>query len=150
MSKKYITAHKLTKPTTNANIATAKNIAIAGIGTGIILDDEISDRKANNLDTETLFTSHPSMSLWNYIRLYTICSIPVADFLVVYLILYIINRLIFNYDYRYAIVLTAPLVIFINMVTNTEFEMSIFALVLIAASLIYLIKLRLDLTRKKN
>lgn len=89
-------------------------------------------------------TVEEKINLWKFIRLYTISGIPLIDIIIVYVILYIINSLYCGYNYKFVLILTVPITILFNMLTNKKFKLSIFILIVLIISIYYLLTSHFD------
>jgi len=65
------------------------------------------------------------VTLLEFIRMYTIAKIPIMDFIIIYVIIYSLNCIYFDCDFKIVSVGTIPLTIFLNMIFNDSFVESI-------------------------
>lgn len=71
-------------------------------------------------------------------RLYTIGQIPIMDFIVLYLILYVLNFLCFQCNYKLILVSTIPLVIIFNLLINKDMKMTWTLFIILIVTISYL------------
>lgn len=83
----------------------------------------------------------PRYSLLDFIRLYKIGGIPIIDFFIVYIILYMINKIHFNYDFKLVLVATIPVTIVFNLVINKKIKITLIIIIILLLSMLYLIYL---------
>ena len=136
---------KIVKPTSTISNSTA-NLLLASAGTGIIIMD--SENPESNYNNNLLVTKEKTgnliidekkeMSLLEFSRLYKIGQIPIMDFVMIYILLYVLNSICLKYDYKYILIATIPLVILLNLITNKSLKMNWFLLVIVLGS-IYLL-----------
>jgi len=132
---------RITKPTSNVNLIPLTSIALAGAGAEVIMNDDNNAHK----NTKVIFNQgQETISLWQFIRMYTIAGIPIIDFIIFYVIIYIINAIYLHYDYKLVLIITVPITILFNILTNKKLKISWFIVVAMVISIYYLVKIKLD------
>jgi hypothetical protein len=79
------------------------------------------------------------LNLISFTRMFRFGNLPIIDFIVVYLILYVINKSYLRCDYQHIFALTILIVIGINILDNKTFRFSKLILILIIISVSYLV-----------
>ena len=77
------------------------------------------------------------ISLWQFSKMYTIMKIPIIDFLLTYLFIYVINALYFKYDYKVILIVTIPITIILNILLNKNIEITNILMFIIITSIYY-------------
>lgn len=78
--------------------------------------------------------SQQTMNIINFSRLYKIGQIPVFDFIIIYVLLYIINRVYFHWDCKIILVVTIPITIVFNLLTNERIRLTNSMMILLLLS----------------
>ncbi len=133
--------NKITKPTSNVSLLPLTSIALASAGAEVITED---DNNQINNPKVIIPQNQEIISLWQFLKLYTIGDIPIIDFCIVYVILYVINSLYLHYDYKIILVLTVPITIIYNILTNKRLKISIFMVVAIIVSMYFLFTMKFN------
>lgn len=95
----------------------------------------------NNLDSINKFPHDnikDKINLLDFIRSYKIGKIPIIDFLIIYVLLYIFNKMYYHFNAKTIIIATIPITIIINIVLyhNTKFGNGI--IIIMIVSIFYL------------
>lgn len=72
-------------------------------------------------DNEETDVPKKKVTLLEFIRMYTISKIPIMDFIIIYIILYSLNCIYVDCDFKIVSVGTVPLTILLNMLFNDNF-----------------------------
>lgn len=102
-SRSTIISNNISKPTSTVDINTLTN-------------------ELNNMTNNTTYKKQAPVkneNLWNFLRMYKICTIPLFDFILVYIVLYFINSVYTKYNYIYIIILAIIITLLINYFINT-------------------------------
>ena len=121
-------ANKIAKPNSKIDINQLANL---------LLDKSIDDNKR---------ATQTEINIVDFCRFYKVGHIPVIDFLVGYVILYVLNNICPKFDYRLILIGTIPLVIIFNLATNEDIQTNLLLLLILVGSIIYLIKMNNLLT----
>ena len=78
-------------------------------------------------------------NLIDCVRLQRIGAVSLIDFVLIYILLYIVNAWYLQYDYKIIFVLAITLTIFINAIFNKQFKLSGLIMIIFLLSIIYLI-----------
>lgn len=78
----------------------------------------------------------PEINLFDFSRLYTIGHIPVIDFVIVYIILYCLNCLCLDFDFKVVLIGAIPLTILINLLSNDKVNISVGLLTVLFVTII--------------
>lgn len=118
---------------------------IGASGATVVMEEENNDNdyqiiKTNGVDIQT--NCQEIINLWQFIRMYTISNIPLIDFIVVYVIIYIVNLLYLHYDKKFVLILTFPITILYNILSNNKLKITGFMLIIILISIYYLLTLK--------
>lgn len=89
--------NKITKPTSRINLSS------------------LIDESSNQYLQENIHEQEKQLSLWQFIRLYTIGKIPVIDFIITYIILHLFNLYYLHFDYKFILIMTILIVILFNI-----------------------------------
>jgi hypothetical protein len=99
-----------------------------------------------NRSTVTNETYSPStnkypekISLLQFSRLYKIGGIPILDFVITYILLYILNATYLKLDYALILVATIPITIFFEMLTNKELNVTFMIILILVLSTMYVL-----------
>jgi hypothetical protein len=93
----------------------------------------------NNHDGRKINEGKSNLNFWQVARLYTIGRIPIIDFIIVYIILYIINSIKLHYNYKFILIAVIPIVILINIFINKNLKPSFILILIVAISLYFLV-----------
>lgn len=110
---------KLTKPTSNINIS--------------LLTEFI-----DNTDTNIKSQNKNVTNLWQFSKIYTVGNIPIIDFLIVYIFLYLINSIYQKYNYKLVLIATIPFTIILNIFINKNIKISWIILLVLMISIYFL------------
>ena len=142
LSGAKISNHML-KPTSKINFKPLVGATIAAAGAAAVIDDD-SDHKLdtqqidyNKLDA-SLAPADRELNLWQFSRLYTIGEVPVIDFLIVYIILYLLNFMCSHYNYKFVLLATIPITIILNIFVNNKMKCTGVTMIILVIS-IYLL-----------
>ncbi len=97
-----------------------------------------------NHDSNTDSDAKPILNLWQFCQLYKIGGIPVIQFIVLYFLLYIFNAIYGHYNYKLILIITVPIVIIFNLITNPNVKLSIINASIIFIALILIINMKYD------
>jgi hypothetical protein len=131
--------------TSLSNNLTAAAAGIAGAGTVVLLDNDNNyhHKKDNYLFHQNNHQICPEhlqvISFWEFIHLYTVGEMPIIDFFFIYIILYISNAVYFGRDQRLVLLLTIPITVIYNLITNREMKISWFIIIIMAISIYFLL-----------
>lgn len=126
--------NKMLKPTSNAKLIPLTTIALAGAGAEIINEDNNDQINYKMMIPKNMET----INAWQFLKLYTVSGIPIVDFFFIYVILYVINSIYLHYNYKLVLLLTIPITIIYNIITNKKLEISVFMVVSIIVSAYFL------------
>ena len=130
------------KPT--SRFASLGNFAIPAVTAGTVISDENNAVQYNGDNNNTKYSNQKKeINLWEFSRLYKIGQIPILDIIIVYVIIYLFNSLFLNYNYKFVLLMIIPVTIFFNILTNEEFKISFFIILIFVISLYYLFSLDL-------
>jgi len=118
------------KPNSNINFASVKNY----------MSDKKED-ELNNKNTNSSSGEEPEqkINLLEFSRLYKICEIPIINFVIVYIILYCLNCLHFDYDFKIILVAAVPITLIFSMISNPMLNMSISMMIVLIITIILVI-----------
>lgn len=100
--------------------------------------------RANIID-DNKKVKREKINLIDFMRLYKVGSIPIIDFIFVYFILYATNRIFMLTDHRIIIILTIPITLLIDLMSNPEVRLNGLIAILFALSLCYAYNLFISL-----
>ncbi len=134
---------KLIKPSSGANVAALTTLGMLGAGAAIAMDDDdknkiMEESVSDQADINTK-TVEKEMSLWDYCKSYQIKNIPIIDFLIAYIFLYLLSKTWLHYDFKCVLVATLPLVLIFNLLENPKVKMSDGIFIILILSVTYLI-----------
>lgn len=127
--------------------------ASIGSASAIILDDESEDQKQkvflnkSNLNGEISSPNADNsnikkeISLWSFTRMYQLGGIPIMDFIVGYIFLYLLNKLVFKCDTKLIIFSIVPIVVLANIACNPQVKLTWFIIGIMILSIYFLIKI---------
>lgn len=128
ISKNHKISSQMTKPTSKTNLTPITNLMLVGAGIGagtVILDESDKNYTQSIISKSNEISNHKSqVNLIEFSRLYTIGQIPIIDFIVIYILLYIVNHIYLKFDYKYILIATIPIVICFNLITNKNLKIS--------------------------
>jgi hypothetical protein len=133
--------NKIIKPTSNVNLIPLTSIALAGAGTEVITNENNDGSIAH---TVTIPKNQEKLNLWQFLHLYTIGGIPIIDFFIFYVILYIVNALYLHCDYKLILLLTVPIAIVYNILTNKNLKISLFIVLASLISIYFLLTMNFE------
>ncbi|CAH6420468.1 Hypothetical protein MVR_LOCUS138 [uncultured virus] len=109
---------------------------LASSGVTVIDPDESTTFVTPSAQMQTSTKTQQTISLWDFLHLYTIGGMPIVDFLIVYVVLYVGNRFVLHYNQKIIIIATIALVILFNLVTS-KVELSwLLAIVLVVCAVL--------------
>lgn len=128
---------------TNLNFANKAAISAMGLTT-VIAEESLNDPKpinVGNLGKNTKSTdSQSEMNLLDFSRLYKIGGIPVIDFILVYVLLFIANKLYLDFNYKIILVATIPItIIFELIISQGKIKLSFILILILIISIFYLL-----------
>ena len=150
----YSIVNKIAKPA-GIKMTPITAAILTGAGASVILDQVNDDNKipigtANNAiitraqsaPTTTTSTNQEAINLWQFIRLYTVAGIPIIDFFITYILIYVFNCFYFHYDAKIIVLLAIPVTIIYNLLTNKNVKISWFliAIMIISVFLLFVVK----------
>lgn len=91
---------------------------------------------AETFDNEETDSPKKKVTLLEFVRMYTISKIPIMDFIIMYIILYSLNCIYVDCDFKIVSVGTIPLTILLNMLFNDNFVESFGVILVFAVSAI--------------
>lgn len=131
--------NQISQPTSKIDM---NNVAplVLGITSASLVIDEDSKKNQPALKTNSDFSENANdeLNLWQFSRLYEFQNIPIVDFFLFYIILYSINAIYFNYNYKFILVSTIPLTIVFNIIINPSIQLTNLLMIMIVTSLCYL------------
>ncbi len=80
----------------------------------------------------------PVTNLLEFSRLYKVCDIPIIDFIVTYIFLYYFNCLYFHHDFKIILIMTVPITLLFNILTNPNVQITS-SIIVIIISLVLII-----------
>lgn len=86
-------------------------------------------------------------SFMDFVRMYKIGNIPIMDFIITYILLYIINKLYIDIDNKYIIIGTIPITLVIDLILDDDVTPSVMIVAIIIISSFYLLA---NVSKKKN
>jgi hypothetical protein len=129
--------NKISKPISNTNLTPVTSAILAGAGANVILENE-KYRTHHPHNIIMITENQKTINLWEFIRLYTIGNIPIIDFLIIYIAIYLINSLYLNYDKKIVLISTIPITILYNIITNKNMKVTTFLVLVLIISIYYL------------
>ncbi|XWV26477.1 putative orfan [Tupanvirus soda lake] len=145
-SNTYDLTSKIIKPTSNINIKPLTSVALASAGANVIMNDETYNFLQKNPETTSVSDNEQILNLWQFIRLYTVATIPIVDFIIVYTVVYILNALYLHYNHKFVLISTVPFTILISILTNKNMKITSFIIIVMIISIYYLLTLNLEQT----
>lgn len=119
--------NNIIKPVSTAKLGDLTTMAAA---TGAFVatvnnnDDNNNYIRRSNSNPSSIPANEKKINLVEFSRLYRIGQIPIIDFIVVYIILYIVNALCWNFDFKFILVATIPITILFNIFSNKQLKIS--------------------------
>jgi hypothetical protein len=98
-------------------------------------DNNIEKKK----DPHNILKNQSNMNLLEFSRLYKINKIPFMDFIIVYLFLYSINCICLGYDFEIILLVTLPITLVLEILTNSKLNISLTIFLIVLLSIILLI-----------
>lgn len=83
----------------------------------------------------------PNINLLEFSRMYEICEIPIINFVIVYIILYFLNCLYFDYDFKIILIATIPITLIFSIVSSPKLKLSLSMIIISVISIILVIVL---------
>ncbi|XWV25218.1 putative ORFan [Tupanvirus deep ocean] len=142
----YELTSKIIKPTSNIKLAPLTSAALAGAGANVIIDDDKYNLLQKNPQATTVSENEQIINLWQFIRLYTVATIPIVDFIIVYTVIYTINSLYLHYNHKFVLISTVPFTILVSILMNKNMKISSFIIIVMIISIYYLLTLDLEQT----
>lgn len=129
---------KINSTTSKINLTPVTQLALSTSGAAIIMDD-VNDKI---LENERIMSTHTSknqesLNLWQFSKLYKIGNIPIIDFFICYVVLYMFNCLYNFCDHKITLIATIPIVLIFNLITNPFVETSPLILIVIFLTSLY-------------
>lgn len=129
----------IVKPVSTINFNALNHLAVANMGLGTAITSYnpnyitqiINNNKINN-------NNYNELNLLDFARLYKIGQIPIIDFVIVYIILYVFNKLYSCFDYKFIFVATIPITVIFNLIVNKRIKLSNMMIFILLLSIIYL------------
>jgi|SRR5579872_257063 len=136
---KAINTTHLIKPTTSSpHLSTLLNsAAISTISLGSLMDRPRN--YTNKISNSSNDKSPKEITLLHFMRLYKVGNIPIIDFVVVYLMLCVLNHLYFHLDYKIILISAIPFTIIFNLLADPNCKLSQSTLIVLAASIGYVV-----------
>jgi len=104
------------------------------------LFEKIEKNLSNHNKVDNRHVNKQYISLLQFCRLFTLDSIPIIDFVVIYVLIYLINLSYFRYDFKIVIILAILVTICINLIfNNDDVKLSLFIILAIIGCMYYLI-----------
>lgn len=128
-----IHAHEVSHISRPTNEISSYSAAVAG-SAALAAGGALALSPRRSFSPEQLENSQ-TINGFQYCRLYTVAGIPIIDFIVAYILLYVANSLWFRLHQGTVLVAAIPLTIVFNLLTNSKVQMSSFLLILIIISL---------------
>ena len=140
------TASIISKITTPTNPPKLNNIPkIASLFSAPILASAAVNTMSDNNDLyfETneniVVESDKELNFWQFLRLYKIAQIPIMDLIIIYVLIYCVNSIYLNYNYKWVLLMTIPITVLFNILTNKEFKLSAIIMAMLIITLYYLL-----------
>lgn len=133
-AKNHSIANKIHKPVNNIN-KTALTGALLTLGAETVINDDSS----NGEISRDSFLRPDTMNLLEFSRMYKLGQIPIIDFIIGYIFLYIINSICGKYDYKLILIITVPLVIIFNLFLNPNVKPTIGLGIILVISIYFLL-----------
>ena len=124
-------ANKIYKPVNNINKTALENTLLAS---GLVIAEEFNEPVPRDS-----FMYPDTMNLLEFSRMYKLGQIPIIDFIIGYIFLYIINSIWTKYDYKLILIITVPLVIIFNLLLNPDVKLSIGLGIILVVSIYFLL-----------
>ena len=99
---------------------------------------QMNDIKVQNKKPKS---SQSDITLGNFCRLYQINHIAIIDFVIGYIILYVLNRLCCHYNYQLILLASIVFVIVINLLINPKVRSSIFWIAILLIAIYFMVKI---------
>jgi hypothetical protein len=84
---------------------------------------------------------------FQYCRLYTVAGIPIIDFIITYIILYVVNSLWFRLHQGTVLVAAIPLTIILNLLINPKIQFNNFLMILMLISIFLILLIELPVPK---
>jgi hypothetical protein len=142
---------KITKPTA-ISLAALTALVATETGAGVVTFDNKTDINQNNkpyhyISQETQnVPDKATMNLFQFSRLYTIGKIPIIDFIIIYIFMYLLNSICGMYNYKLILVAAVPITIIINIITNKNVKINAVLLIILIISMYYLLTMNIEQT----
>jgi hypothetical protein len=89
----------------------------------------------------TPYNAPHKINLFQFLRMYKIGGIPIIDFVSIYVLLYIINKVYINANYKIVFLASIAITIFVDAVMITGIYTSKLMLLIFVLSVFYIIKM---------
>jgi hypothetical protein len=137
----------LSRPTNDTFNSGAAAAAIAGAAGATVISEEANDedytRNENSFTQKQLANAEP-ISTIEFARMYTVAGIPFLDFIISYIILWVINAFFPIFDQKTVLLGSVPITIVYNLMTNPNVKMNFFLLVVMMISIYFIVVWQLD------
>lgn len=133
--KNHLIANKINKPISTVNASALMGAAIGATAATVIDEDDSTNH--NNIRNISKYPD--TMNLLEFSRLYKLGQIPIIDFAIGYIILYILNSICAKYDHKLILIITVPLVIIFNLLLNPNVKPTIALGIVCIISIYYLL-----------
>lgn len=137
--------NKLSKPVSTSKMNSITNAALLSTAAGaVVLSDldnntYVKEENNNTNNNEKKDDIESEINLWEFSRLYTIADIPIIDFIIIYIIIYLLNKICMNLNYKFILVLAIPITIIFELFTNKNTNVSNILLIIFVISIILLL-----------
>ena len=127
--------NNMTKPTSKLRFANIAPVVAPIIASGL---SESTQTRKKFISTDNNKEPVKSKSLLEFIRMYKIGNVPIMDFIIVYILLYVGNKLHFNLENQYIILSTVPITLLIDLLLDDEITPSVIMYGIIILTVFYL------------
>lgn len=98
-----------------------------------------------NLNSDKVMENKSNLNLLEFSRLYKIYEIPIINFVIIYIILYGLNCLHFDCNFKNVLILTIPITLIFSAISNPKLKLSpVMVIVLIASVVVAILSFSTD------
>ena len=106
--------------------------------------------KFDNIVSDTTADTPKQMNLLDFSRMYKIYEIPIMDFVIIYIILYCLNCIFFECDFKIIFVATLMMTLILNIIFNDKIRVTTgLVLILIITMILFMIMAHSEFKSKK-
>jgi hypothetical protein len=113
------------------------------VATNSKTSDKLTSTSISISDSSYSSYRKKEINVLHFCRLFKIGQIPVFDFIIIYLLFYVLNKLYLQCSYKFVLIYAIFTTIFINIVTNRKVRQSKIAIIILIISFFYFLKLSL-------